>query len=467
MTPPAPVAYRNDRWLRKRIAGYLGVLSLLIAHGVLIGIRDPNYDPDGKTQKCYVLTRDGIKISNHIGIDADTGRECRLLAPQMLEKYTSYKDGRRPQLVVDAQPNFFAPASGEPIVWYERTKAGRIELFDLMGFQPQTGDELKPVSRQIVEEWREQQSKTVRRVPNRIDPERFGFFDPVTGDPKIWYWVADSGEYEFYDGPGFHPKAGDQLKSFTRSDIAAWRQAMQAVADRKKQERERSEQETRDRLAKEAAERQAAKESRELADRQAAEELQRQQQSGNDCDRLAANPSDIRRKSEGVGFTVLKGQADQAIEACGKAVQQSPNELRYRYQLARAYQFKDTNKAFTLFSQLVETEYPAAFDNLGGMYRDRNNHQKALQLYLRGADLDDADSMVALADLIDKNFYTPDNPVAMKLALLKRAAELGHAGAQKGFPIELAKVQQAQAAQENQRKMMEIFGQIVAGAIRR
>ena len=173
---------------------------------------------------------------------------------------------------------------------------------------------------------------------------------------------------------------------------------------------------------------------RELADRQAAEELQRQQQSGNDCDRLAATPSDIRRKSEGVGFTVLKGQADQAIEACGKAVQQSPNELRYRYQLARAYQFKDTNKAFTLFSQLVETEYPAAFDNLGGMYRDRNNHQKALQLYLRGAGFRNADSMVALADLIDKNFYTPDNPVAMKLALLKRAAELGHAGAPEGIP---------------------------------
>ena len=112
---------------RKRIIGYLGVLSLIV-HGVLIGIRDPNYDAKGNTQKCYVLTRDGIKISNHVGIDADTGRECRLLTPQMLEKYTSYKDGRRPQLVVDAQPNFFAPASGEPIVWYERTKAGRIEL---------------------------------------------------------------------------------------------------------------------------------------------------------------------------------------------------------------------------------------------------------------------------------------------------------------------------------------------------
>jgi hypothetical protein len=55
--------------------------------------------------------------------------------------------------------------------------------------------------------------------------------------------VADSGDYEFYDGPGFHPKLGDQLNSFTRTEIAAWRQAMQAVAERERQKKERSEQE--------------------------------------------------------------------------------------------------------------------------------------------------------------------------------------------------------------------------------
>jgi hypothetical protein len=76
--------------------------------------------------------------------------------------------------------------------------------------------------------------------------------------------------------------------------------------------------------------------------------------------------------------------------------------------------------------------------------------------------------MVSLAEMIDKGTYLPDsNPIATKLALLKRASDLGHAGAQRAFPLELAKVQQAQANQETQRQMMEIFGQIVAGALRR
>ena len=81
-----------------------------------------------------------------------------------------------------------------------------------MGFHPQTGEELKPVTRQIVEEWREQQSKTVRRIPNRIDPEKFGFFDPVTGDTKIWYWVADSGRLRILRWTWISPKIGRSVK---------------------------------------------------------------------------------------------------------------------------------------------------------------------------------------------------------------------------------------------------------------
>jgi hypothetical protein len=142
--------------------------------------------------------------------------------------------------------------------------------------------------------------------------------------------------------------------------------------------------------------------------------MQKLQQAGVDCDRLATNPMDVRRKVEGVTFDVLRGQADQAIDACGKAVQQSPSELRYQYQLGRAYQFRDKKKAFEIFVALVKAEYPAAFDNMGGMYLGRDN-DNALQLFLRGRDLDDADSMVSLADMIDKGTYAPDNPLAMKL----------------------------------------------------
>ena len=75
--------------------------------------------------------------------------------------------------------------------------------------------------------------------------------------------------------------------------------------------------------------------------------------------------------------------------------------------------------------------------------------------------------MVSLAEMIDKNTYAPPDPLAMKLALLKRAADLGHAGSQRAFPLELAKSRQAEADQETQRKMLEIFGQIVLGGTRR
>ena len=317
----------------------------------------------------------------------------------MTEKYNAYKNGNRPQLVTDTDPAFFDLVSGEPIIWYAKTSAGRIELFDLMGFHPRTGEELKPVDRQIVDEWRGQSAKIVRRVPSRVDPDKFGFFDQISGSAKVWFWVSETGDYEFYDGPGFQPKSGDSLNIITRDAIAAWRQAQ-----------ERQAQEGRDRIAKALAVKQAAIDAQNLADQQAAQETQKQQQAGVDCDRLAANPTDIHRKVEGAAFDVLRNQADQAIEACGRAIQQFPSELRYQYQIGRAYQFKDTKKAFDIFGVLVKAEYPAAFDNLGGMYLGKDN-DRALQLFLRGRDLNDADSMVSLADMIDKGTYTPDNPV--------------------------------------------------------
>jgi hypothetical protein len=450
---------------RKRTTGFIGILGLLIGHGILLGMRDANYDTAGKTEKCYVLARDGIKILNHVGIDPDTGLECRPLTPQMTEKFNAYRNGNRPQLVTDVDPAFFDPVSGEPIIWYAKAN-GRIELFNLMGFHPKTGEELTPVNRQIVDEWRGQSSKVVRRAPSRIDPDKFGFFDQVSGSAKVWYWVSETGDYQFYDGPGFQPNSGDPLNIVSHDSIAAWRQAVQAAVDLKRKEQERQAQEARDRLVKELATKQAELDAKNLADQQAAQEMQKQQQAGVDCDRLAGNPTDIRRKADGPTFDVLRNQADQAIEACGRAIQQSPLELRYQYQISRAYQYTNPKKALDILGTLVKAEYPAAFDNLGGMYRGKDN-DKALQLFLRGRDLNDADSMVSLADMIDKGTYTPDNPVMVKLGLLKRAANLGHAGAQRGFPLELQKAQQNQNDQEKQRQMMDVFGHILGSAIRR
>ena len=452
---------------RKRTVGLIGILGLLIGHGILMGMRDNNYDIAGKTEKCYVLTRDGIKILNHVGTDPDTGRECKLLTPQMTEKYNAYKDGRRPQMVTETDPAFFDPVSGEPIIWYAKSNGGRIELFDLMGFHPKTGEELKPVDRQIVDEWRGQSSKIVRRVPSHIDPDKFGFFDQVSGNAKVWFWVSDSGDYEFYDGRGFHPRTGEPFKIVTRDTIAAWRQTVES----KRKDQERQAQETRDRLAQEAAAKQAALDAKNLADRLAAEEMQKEQQAGLDCDRLGANPTDAQRKAEGVTFDVLRSQADAAFNACQKATNQFPTELRYQYQLGRAAQFKDKKKAFELFTSLTNSRYPAAFDNLGGMYLERNDIGTASQLFQTGSKLGDADSMVSLAELIEKGYFSPPDAVNLRLALLKKAGELGHAGAQRAFAIEYQKAQTAQQQQmmqqQVQQQMLQMFGAVIQGAARR
>jgi hypothetical protein len=454
---------------QKRVVGYVGLLALVIGHSLLLGRIDANFRKSGVAEKCYVMTRTSIKTLNRVGTDSETGRECRPLTPQIVEKIDAYKRGNRATQITSNAPTFFDATTGEPIVWYAKNGRGQIELFDLMGFHPQTGEELIPITREVVETWKQQTSKVVRRIPLRVDdPEKFGFFDPTTGAAKIWYSRNGNGEYEFYDGPGFHPRSGDQFQIVTREVIAEWRQQQDVIIAKKKAEQEQQERDARERAERGAQQAREAAERERQAREAAADELRQRQQAGNDCDRLAANPTDIKRVGEGVPFDMLKHQADQAYEACAKAVANFPTELRFKYQLARAAQFKDKKQAFEILTRLVQANYAAAFDNLGGMYLfDRKDAGTAINLFKRGSALDDADSMVSLVDLIDKGLVPTPDPEQTKLALLQKAASLGHSGAQRGYDLELQKADQARTNQMNQQQMMQLFGAFVQGVARR
>jgi uncharacterized protein (UPF0147 family)/signal transduction histidine kinase len=420
-------------------------------------------------QPCYVMTRTTIKTLNRIGIDPDTGLECRPLTPQIIEKLEEYRSGHRPTQITSNDPRFFDAVTGEPVIWYSKSDQGEIELFDLMGFHPKTGEELIPITRQVAEDWKTQNENAVRRAAGRVaDPDGFGFFDPVTGAAKVWYWRSEAGDYEFYDGPGYHSRAGDQLKVITREVIADWRQRLKAIAANQRAEQEQREREARQRAERDAQQARQAAERDRLAAEAAAHALQEQQRSASECDRLAANPTDRMKASEGVPFDLLKNQANQAFDSCSKAVQTFPSELRYQYQLGRAAQFKDKKQAFDVFTRLVQANYAAAFDNLGGMYLyDRKDIAAAIRLFKRGSELGDADSMVSLVDLIERGLISIPNPEQTKLALLKRAAELGHSGAQRAYESELQKANQAGIDQANQRQMMQIFGAFIQGLPRR
>jgi signal transduction histidine kinase len=464
------IAKTFSRTRASRRIGYLGIVGLLIGHSLLLwlGARIP------PLYKCYVLTHDGEVIyRERPGIDPMTGRPCRPVTPELIYRLEEYRKGRRPQRIASDNPTFFDPRSSEPSVWYFREKDGTIELYDLMGFHPETGEELQPVTREIVDQWKTQNIDTIKTLhaprPQRIDdPESFAFFDAVTGKPRVWYWRGPNGEYEFYDNQGYHPRTGEPLAVITKEAIDAWKRH---ADDARKKELDRRDRE--DREHQHALEQELERAEQEERNRQAAQEQERReetqaQESASRCDQLAANPTDRQKPPDlpGVHYDDLKTQAREAIEACSLAMKIYPAEQRFRYQYARALQVDEPYKAFNLHKQLIHESYLASYDNAGWiLINTYKNIPKAVSLFKEGARRGDPDSMVSLADLIDKHYAFESNPQVASYTLLSRAAELGHPGAklaieQKQF--EFQQLQQQQEFQQQQAQMMlQFFGAIL------
>lgn len=425
------------------------------------------------SQRCYVITREAVLYGQTPGPDPNTGRQCRLITPELLVRLREYENGKRPERVEAANPTFFDLRNGEPILWYQKQQSGDVELFNLMGFHPLTGDELLPVTKEIAAIWKDQvERKRNRKIPERVDISKYAPFDPMTGNPRVWYWQSPKGEYEFYDSDGFHPGTGDKLQVLTKETIERSLAEARAV-ERKRQE----EQAERARAERERAEREE-KERRERADRENIERREREErekkatQVARICDQLAGNPTDPRRASEGASYQALRGQAKEAIEACESAVRQAPSELRFQYQLARAIQSLDRPRAFEMQKKLVQQRYPAAFDNAGWLYiTQENNYFEAIRLFRAGIQLGDPDCMVSLAELVEKGRATPQDFSESPIMLYQRAAQLGHAGAARAAQAEEEKVSRAEQErarkEEEARRMIELFGAVMQGISRR
>jgi hypothetical protein len=200
---------------------YLGIVALLIGHSLLLwyGTKSHYFEEKlgkAKAIKCYVLTREGKVHFLEAGhdVDPETGLPCRDVTPTILERLREYEKGKRPERVVEEEPIFFDPRSGEPIIWYWMAKSGEIELFNLMGFNPENGEELKPVTSDVVGAFKKQEAERSRRPPQRVDLDKYPPFDPRTGQVRVWYWLSPNGDYD--DNRGFHPSSGEPLIAVTK-----------------------------------------------------------------------------------------------------------------------------------------------------------------------------------------------------------------------------------------------------------
>jgi hypothetical protein len=418
------------------------------------------------SQSCYVITKDPnhpVQYRDKPGIDPDTGRQCRLVTPELVERLREYEKGNRPTRI-KSEPTFFDLRTGEPVIWYYKNPKGEIEIFDLMGFHPDTGEELLPITKEIAAFWQEQSN---RHPPRLVDWKSYQLFDPLTGEPRVWYWRSQDGDYEFYDNDGYHPRTGERLISLTRE--AADKIVKEAVERERQLEQKKKEGELEAQKQAERIERDRQRRLQQEENAQRERELQRQKESqaAQLCDQLAGNPTDPQRAGPGISYDALEANASQAIEYCELAAKQAPSVLRFQYQLARALQRIDMDRAFALLEQLAKRRYPAAFDNLGWLYLARHNIPQAVSHFRMGAELGDPDSMVSLVEMYDRGYTAPRSAEETKIALLERAARLGHPRAARGLEAEQQSYQQMEQQrafqQEQARRMIQIFGGIIQG----
>jgi hypothetical protein len=369
--------------------------------------------------QCYIIQRGArapVIYRDHLpGMDPETGRECRLVTTGLIERLKEYAEGKRPVRIKAPQPEFFDPRTSEPIVWYV-DHGDTIEIFDLMGYHPETSEELLPVTPEIVDRWKAQQAEASKKPPTPVDPETHPFFDPKTGRPNIWHTPGENGALEFFDGPGFHPRTGKALIEITQDFAEKLEREKQKQADDLAREKQKQ---------ADDLEREKQKQAEQKWREQQAREAQRLAAS---CDELAGNPNDQRRRSKGVGvsYDQLKTQIPEAIRACESAVQLLPADLTLQYQLARAVELVDPPRGQSMQDRLVKKGYPAAFDNAGSLLLNdpkcrQHCIREAVKLFEKGAALGDPDAMMSLADQIN-NGQARGNMIA----LYQRAAKLGH-----------------------------------------
>ena len=117
---------------------------------------------------------------------------------------------------------YFASREAYFYKWCADTPEG-IRTFDAAGVDPVYGIQLKPCSFEQIVSLRQ---KTVGLSgPQRIQIDNLGefaFFDAISGSPKVWYYKAEDGKYEFYDRAGKHPGTGQNLRPIdaeTRQEV--------------------------------------------------------------------------------------------------------------------------------------------------------------------------------------------------------------------------------------------------------
>jgi hypothetical protein len=211
------------------VVGYLFIFALVPSLHVYfdsIGAPDACFNQrTGQPIKWYVAGAGGVvELYDSAGYDK-LGNQKLPVTQEVCDIFAREQNGIVPkQIVADVSAvQFFDPTSGAPKVWYSQAADGSTVLYDGRGFDPKTSKLLAPVTADVVEMLKAKAVEQQKAAESRPAPPRtvaggladIQFFDPMTGAAKVWY--SDNGLHgaTFFDGPGYDPATGAELKQVT------------------------------------------------------------------------------------------------------------------------------------------------------------------------------------------------------------------------------------------------------------
>lgn len=137
---------------------------------------------------------------------------------------------------------YFGYNEGEVMKYYAVTPEG-IRFFDSPGFDPKYGTELEPVTPKLIEQY----ERTKRGLkPMKINTSgEIEFFNSITGEPKVWYFLDSDNNFEFFDRQGFHPVYWEKLRPVTPDVVSKYKRRLKDIEEEEVKKKLRAAEENR------------------------------------------------------------------------------------------------------------------------------------------------------------------------------------------------------------------------------
>lgn len=151
----------------------------------------------GKAVKYYIKTLNGYKFSSTDDFDPVFGVKYKVITKEMTKEYQLWqKTGKlnTPPKVKEGQ--YFDTVTGEPITWFSKRTDGAIYVFSLPGYDPLTGEALKPTTKEIAAEIINRKAGMDEVILKFIQNNNY-YFSPASF--MEWYYNANNSIEDNYE----------------------------------------------------------------------------------------------------------------------------------------------------------------------------------------------------------------------------------------------------------------------------